>query len=498
MNPRKLVGYLGLVLLVLGGFMATSLPWAFVDAEHTGRLVPWAVAVAITLLAGAVGLFVGRGRGGGGSEGSQKDGPFETEITRREALVIVTLAWVLCSVFSALPFVLDGMTSGVVDALFEATAGFTTTGSTILTDIESNSLASLWWRSMLQWIGGMGIIVLFVAILPHVGSGGRRLFESEMPGPTKEQLRPRIRETGLALWRIYAGLTLGLFVLLYLLGLSGFDAACHALTTMASGGFSTKGASIAAFDSALVDVTITLFMLLAGTNFALYYALQRGAGLTAFRDREFGVYIGVFAVATAIVTASILSLHDGNVLLALRYGSFQVAAMLSSTGFSTDNFDVYPGLARVLLVGLMFMGGMGGSTAGGFKISRVVIALAAAVQEMRHAVHPRAIFSTRIGSRVIQPPVVASVLAMFVIAVVAMACSTLVLCGLGLGFQEGFSASLTCLFNMGPGLGELGPDSSFASVPDVGKLLLCFLMILGRLEFYTVLALFLPGFWRSR
>ena len=481
--------------MFLGAFMATSMLWFF-GSEDLSGLLPWATSVLVTVGCGTAAWLYGRTEPVRRSPREVTVARQRAEITRREALVIVTMSWLLGSLFSALPLLLDGMVSHPIDAIFEATSGFTTTGSTILSEIEGNSRPSLWWRSMIQWLGGMGIIVLFVAIFPTSGGGGRRLFQSETPGPEKEQLRPRIRQTGAALWRIYLGFTVALLLLLKLEGMSWFDSACHAFTTMATGGFSTKNASIAGFDSMAIDYTITVFMLFAGVNFGLYYALTRGGGLKSFIDRELGVYLSIFVVATIAVTASILQRHGGDVGAALRYGSFQVAALVTSTGFGTDDFDAYPHFARTVLICLIFIGGMGGSTAGGFKVSRLLIVLSTALQEVRHAVHPRGVFATRVGRRAVAEPVVRAAMGMFVISVVLLAVSTLALGLMGLPLEPAFSASLTCMFNSGPGLAELGPTQNFAGVPDAGKLLLSLLMIVGRLEFFTVLTLLLPGFWK--
>jgi len=484
----------GGVVLFLGLFMATSLIWVLLEPGQAG-LAAWVTAVSITVGCGGAAALYGK-RAGDKKHSHPRAITNTTDLSRREALAIVTLSWVFCSAFGALPMLLDGMTTHVVDALFEATSGFTTTGSTILGDIESNSRASLWWRSMIQWLGGMGIVVLFVAVFPQVGGGGRKLFHSEAPGPHKDQLRPRIRETGLILWRIYAGFTALLALILLLLGMTPFDALCHAFTTMATGGFSTRNSSIAAFDSAAIDAVITAFMLLAGVNFGLYFALTKKQGGDFFRDRELRVYFGIFAVATVIVTASIVELHDDSVLTALRYGSFQVAALVTSTGFGTDDFNIYPPLARSLLVFLIFVGGMGGSTAGGFKVSRMMIVVKTAAQEIRHAVHPRAVYATRLGSKAVEEPVIRAALGMFVLAVLLLAGTTLALTAMGIDLETAFSAAMTCLFNSGPGLNSLGPAGNFAEIPDLGKLMLSALMILGRLEFYTALALVLPGFWK--
>ena len=502
MQPTKIVRYLGTVVVILGACMATSLLWAWIDRADQDVVVPWLLSVVITVGVGAAAVLWGRNGAVRTSRIKSAHGrtPHDgLEITRREALVIVSLCWIVCGVFGGLPLLLDGMVGHPVDALFEATSGFTTTGSTILTDIEGNTRASLWWRSMIQWLGGMGIVVLFVAIFPQVGAGGRLLFESEAPGPTKDQLQPRIRETGAALWRIYLGLTVALAALLKLEGLSFFDAVCHAMTTMATGGFSTKNASVAGFDSWVVDGTITVFMLLAGVNFGIYYVLlRRKDGLRPLRDTELVAYLSIVVAATVVITLSLLDRFHGDVLLAFRYASFQVASLVTSTGFGTDDFNVYPPLARGLLLALMFVGGMGGSTAGGFKVSRALICARAAMQEIRHAVHPKAIFATRLGGRSIEDRVVRAALAMGVVATVLLVASTLALTAMGLEVETAFSAAMTAMFNSGPGLNELGPIGNFSQVPDVGKLLLAFLMVAGRLEFYTLLALLLPGFWRGR
>jgi trk system potassium uptake protein len=499
LKPSKLLFYLGLVLVVLGAFMATALPWTFLDSANPGSSMAWSLCVAVTLGCGLIAHLIGR-RSGSGDNSSWRDlsDSSGTEITRREAMLIVCMAWLMCIFFSAMPLLADGMVGGVVDALFEATSGITTTGSTVLTDIESSSRASLWWRSMIGWLGGMGIIVLFIAILPQAGSGGRRLFESEAPGPTKDQLRPRIRETGLTLWKIYSGMTVVLFAVLALEGMGLFDAACHAMTTIATAGFSTRSESIGAFNSPLIEMTIALFMVLAGVNFGLYYAVRSRRDLGALRDRELGAYIAILLGATLVITLGLLERSQGDVLEALRYALFQVAATVSTTGYSSDDFNLYPNHCRMLFLLLMFVGAMGGSTGGGFKVSRLLIILSTSFQEIRHGLHPRAVFSTRLGSRLIESRVVATVTAMFVIAVVGLCLGTFALTAMGLEFETALSATITALFNGGPALNELGPAGNFSSVPAAGKLLLSGLMLVGRLEFYTVLALLLPEFWRHR
>ncbi len=499
MKPLKLLSYLGLVLIVLGAFEATAIPWTLLDSSNPGSLKVWSLCVAVTLGCGLLAHLVGR-RAGVDKNSSWRDlsAGASSEITRREAMLIVCMSWVMCILFSALPLLLDGMVSSPIDALFEATSGITTTGSTVLTDVESSSRAALWWRSMIQWLGGMGIIVLFIAILPQAGSGGRRLFESEAPGPTKDQLRPRIRETGLTLWKIYLGMTLVLFVILALEGMGVFDAACHAMTTIATAGFSTRAESIGAFNSPLIEMTIALFMILAGVNFGLYYALRSGRGWSVLRDRELGAYLAILLGATLLVGVSLLERSSGNGIEAFRLALFQVASTVSTTGYSSDDFNLYPNHCRMLFLLLMFVGAMGGSTGGGFKVSRLLIIMTTTFQEIRHGLHPRAVFSTRLGSRLIDDRVVATVTAMFVVAAAGLVLGTFALTVMGLELETALAASITALFNGGPALNELGPAGNFSSVPDPGKLLLSGLMLLGRLEFYTVLAVLLPEFWRHR
>ncbi len=492
MHAARVGRAIGLVILVLGGFMATSLGWALADGG-VAEAVPWLVCVAITAGTGAVLAWTCRPR----AEASARAVRAASVLTRREALVIVVGSWVAGSVFSALPMIAVGMAPNLVDALFEATSGFTTTGSTILTDIESNTRAALWWRSMIQWLGGMGIIVLFVAVFPQVGGGGRKLFESEAPGPTVDVVRPRFRETGLALWRLYTAFTVVLAVLLVALGVGLFDAICHAFTTIATAGFSTRNQSIAAFDSAAVEMTIVAFMLMAGVNFGLWFRLGRGGSIKEFlRDGELRVYGAMVVFGTAVIAVSILPLHEGDLLAALRYGSFTVASMVTTTGYATNDYGTYPDHARVLLLVGMLVGAMGGSTGGGFKVSRAMIVVKTAYVEIRRTVHPRGTFVTRLGGKPVPDPVVRAALGMLVLTLSLVAASTFALDAMGMDGYSAFGASMTALLNNGPGLGTVGPSGNFAHVPDAGKLLLTALMLVGRLEFYTVLALLLPGFWR--
>jgi len=499
MAPRKLLGTLGIVLFVLSVFMATALPWAWLDSGIAG-LAPWLVAISLTLGPGLLLALWGRprqerwrNRPGRAAGRHQED-----ELSRREALAVVALSWVLCGIFGGLPFLTTGMVDTPTDAIFEAVSGVTTTGSTILSDIEGQSRAALWWRSLLQWLGGMGIIVFFLAIFPQAGGSGRKLFDGEVPGPEKDKLRPRIAETSAVLWRIYGGLTALAALVYFFEGMSFHDAICHAFTTLATGGFSTKDASIAGFDSPLIEVTVILFMCVGGINFGLYFALLRKRTLRVFADAEFLLYVSALAVLTGIVTAALLAGTTGDPVEVFRDAAFQVVSTATSTGFSTADFVLWPAFTHVLILLLMFVGGMAGSTAGGFKLSRLMITFGHLSQEIRRSIHPRAVFTTRIGTRAVPDRVVRSVLSLFALAMITLGLGTAALSLLGLPLTEAFSSTLSAFSNAGPGLGSVGPSGNFGTLPAAGKMLLAALMIVGRLEFFTALAVLTPGFWAGR
>lgn len=498
MDLRKVIGTLGVVVFVLAVFMSTSLPWVWFDEGRAG-LRPWAVAIGLT---GGIGLLLalwGRPRK---ERWRRRRGVLHAdegqEFSRREALAVVALSWILCGLFGALPLLLSGMVDSPVDAFFESVSGVTTTGSTILTDIEASSRGALWWRSLMQWLGGMGIIVFFLAIFPQAGGSGRKLFEGEVPGPEKEQLRPRIAETSAILWRIYGGLTAVACLLYYLAGMTLFDAICHAFTTLASGGFSTKNLSIASFNSPLIEATATVFMLLAGVNFALYFGLLRRRTLKPLRDPELIFFLSGLAIAIGLLTFTLLPTYSGNLLEAFRYASFQTVSIATSTGYGTADFALWPPFTHILLLTLMFVGGMAGSTSGGFKISRIMIILNQLAQELRRAIHPRGVFTTRIGGRPIPDHVVRAVLTLLALNVLTLSVGSALMTLLGLPAEEAISATLTAFANGGPGLGSVGPGGHFGAIPDAAKILMALLMVVGRLEFFTAFALLTRGFWTGR
>jgi len=419
-------------------------------------------------------------------------------LTRRDAIVVTSMVWLFSGAFGALPFMIDAHMSPV-DAFFEAISGFTTTGATVVTQIESGlSLPLLLWRSLTQWLGGMGIIVLFVAIFPGLGAGGKHLFRAEVPGPTPDWLRPRITETAFYLWAMYFGLTVAQILSLMVCGVSWFEAICHTFTTLSTGGFSTRDASIAAFESPAVEMVIVVFMLLAGGNFGLYYAALRARRVgVLLRSTEFRAYTGIVVVTFLGITATNIGVHGGSVVQSARYSIFTVATFLTSTGYTTEDYMLSGVPALMLIVLIMFIGGSAGSTAGGIKVSRVVVTLKAMYADIKHQVRPNLVQVVRLGRTPQPTETLVEVLAFVCIFFCCLGASTLAITVLEQTATVGsaFGASLSALSNMGPAPYHVGPDN-FAAYGDVSKLIFSFDMVLGRLEFLTLLALGLPEVWR--
>jgi len=480
MNFRTIAKLLGLLLAGISMFMATALIPAFIS-DGTRSVVTFSITTFLTAGVGFWLFIMGRKEKG--------------SIHAREAVAVVTLGWFAVSFLGGLPFLIDGTFINPVDAFFESTSGFTTTGSSVMTDIESASKSILYWRSLTQWLGGMGIIVLFIAILPQLGVGARHMFRSEVPGPITEGLKPKLKHTSATLWKIYLGLTGLMFVSLVLAGMDVFDAICHSLTCMATGGFSTKNASIAHYDSTAIHIIVTVFMLFAGINFGLYYLLARRRVKEFYADTEFRVYIIVNVVAMLLIAVSILGRHP-DFLKALQYASFQTLAVSTTTGFATDNFDLYPPFVKFLMVVLMFMGGSAGSTAGGMKISRIIILIKAGYNEIYKAFHPHAVFTVKVGKQVIDDSVIRSVLVFFGVFILSFVVGTLVMASMGLDMATASTSVVATLANIGPGLAKVGAIENYSFIPWEGKLFLSFLMILGRLELFTVLVLLVPDFWK--
>jgi trk system potassium uptake protein TrkH len=423
--------------------------------------------------------------------------PAQRELNHRQGMAIVGISWAAAGALGGLPLYLTGDFATFTDAVFESVSGFTTTGASVLTNVEAAQKCVLFWRALTHWLGGMGFIVLSVAILPFVGVGGMQLFKAEVPSPTPDRLAPRITDTASVLWKVYAAITAAEVLLLLAGGVDWFDAVCQSFATMATGGFSTRNASVAGFGSQYVEVVVTIFMILAGMNFTLHFQMfwQRRWGAW-WRNQEWRFYMGLWAGCGLVIAAGLYFVTDRGIWESLRHAAFQSATILTTTGFATDDYSLWPPLSLALLVGLMFVGGSAGSTGGGPKVMRVMVVLKQARAEFRRLLHPRVVAPVRLEGHSLERGVVNSVWGFMGLY---MACFLLVGVGLAVLGQDlvtSFSASIACLGNIGPGLGSVGPAAHYADLPILGKWLLSLAMIVGRLEVYTVLILFLPEFWR--
>ena len=481
MNWRAPVRFLGRLLLVLAVAELVPIVVCLAYGEGKAAMAFFATA-AITGVAGQA-LTMVRDQ-----EGS--------EIYRREGILIVVGGWVFASMVGALPYLLSGAIPHPVDALFESASGFTTTGASVLTDIESAGHGVLFWRSFSQWLGGMGIIVLFVALLPELGPGARFLYKLEVPGPTAETLRPRVRDTASSLWQIYLWLSLVQAVLLMVAGLDLYDALTHTFSTMSTGGFSPRNASAAAF-SPLVQWILIVFMVIAGANFSLYYGLWSARGRNLVGDPEFRIYIGIIVGVSVLITVNLLLHHTyENPGLAFLDSMFQVVSILTTTGFATADFDLWPNVSRIWLVALMFVGGCAGSTAGGQKIMRLVVGVKSAFREVRLIFSPSTVLAIFVGGKAVPNSVVRSVAGFFILYLSSWVVGTLLLTVGGLDLETSATASIATLGNIGPGLHAVGPTENFAFFSSWQKLVMVMLMLLGRLEVYAIAAVMTRSFWR--
>lgn len=416
-------------------------------------------------------------------------------LSKRDGYLVVTLGWVSMSLFGTLPYLISGEIPNFTDAFFETMSGFTTTGASILNDIESMGHGILMWRSLTQWIGGMGIIVLTVAILPLLGIGGMQLFVAEAPGITPDKLKPRITDTAKRLWLIYLGLTVLEGILLKIGGMSYFDAINHALTTMATGGFSTKQASVAYYSSPFIQYVIIIFMFLAGTNFTLTYFGLHGRLGKVWRDEEFRYYFGFTTGFAVLITIVVYLVTENSFEASFRDSLFQLVSIVTTTGFVTADYTSWAPLITVVFFMLMFIGASAGSTAGGVKIVRHVILLKNSVMELRRQIHPAAVLPVRLNKSAVTSEITFNIMAFMIIYFMVFALGSILISALGYDFNTAIGAVATSLGNIGPGFGKVGPMDNFAFISAPGKWILSFLMLLGRLELFTVLILFTPYYW---
>ncbi len=500
---RKLVFHtLGNLLICLAGTMLLPLLigiyYYYSTDEPKADMLAFAYATVITLCTGLILRFTIK--------------PPDPELGIREGFAIVALGWVFVALFGSIPYQLGGVfaaegRSSLVEfsfSYFESMSGFSTTGATTLTEIEGLSHAMLFWRSFSHWLGGMGIVVLAVAILPMLGVGGMQLFRAEAPGPQTERLTPRIAQTAKLLWGVYILLSLIETLLLWAGKMTLFDALCHTFGTMATGGFSTKNDSIAHFNSVYIETVITVFMFLAGTNFALHYRALRGEVKGYFKDTEFRFYCVVILISILLVSWNIVRFTnvDGDVPYnsvwdSIRYGAFQVLSITTTTGYGTADFEMWPALSQFILVTLMFYGGCAGSTGGGMKQLRFLLLIKQSGAEIKRLIFPHAVLPVRVNDRVVPPEVLTHVLGFFFFFIGIFAIVTCIMATLGLDLITAAGCTIATMGNIGPGLGDVGPIDNYAHIPSIGKFILTFCMLLGRLEIYTVLILFSPNYWKK-
>ncbi|MDA0196190.1 MAG: TrkH family potassium uptake protein [Bacteroidetes bacterium] len=482
-NYPIIASFFGYLLLLNGFFMLTCLPFSVYYEE--GDHVPILWAAIVTLSSGFLLVYFTKN-------------PKSKDLKKRDGYLVVTLGWLIMSFFGTLPYLFSDAIPTLTDAFFETISGYSTTGASILHDVESVPKGILFWRSLTQWIGGMGIIVLTVAILPLLGIGGMQLFVAEAPGISPDKLQPRIKETAKRLWLIYIGLTLAETLILWFEDMTFFDAINHSLTTMATGGFSTKNASIAYFQSPFIHYTIVLFMFLAGTNFTITYLALHGEFKKVIQNEEFRFYTG-FCVAVAIMIAlGIILISNSPLERAFRNGLFQVVSIITTTGYVTADFTAWSPFITVVFFILMFIGGSAGSTAGGVKIVRHVVLIKNSILEFKRQIHPTAVIPVRLNKKAVDKDITFTVLAFIMIYISIFATGSVIMAMIGVDFETALGSVATCLGNIGPGIGAVGPMDNFAQIPDLGKWFLSGLMLLGRLELFTVLILFTPYFWRRQ
>ncbi|MDD8016325.1 MAG: TrkH family potassium uptake protein [Acidobacteriota bacterium] len=479
MNIPAIGRVLGLLILSIGFFMA----FPAVFAWHYGGndLASILISSALSLAGGALMFLVFRPK---------------RELRLRDSFAVVVLGWILASAIGALPFYLSGAMPSFTDAFFESMSGFTTTGATVLLRVEDMPHGLLFWRSLTHWLGGMGIIILSLAILPMMGTGGMQLYRAEVTGPMPDKITPRIKETAMALWGIYVLLTILEAVLLMAAGLNLFDSLCHTFGSMATGGFSTRTASIGGFDSLLVELIVIAFMFIAGINFALHHRGLRGRPSTYWKSEEFRFYCGILIVFSVILAADNLITGAYKAGEALRVSIFQTVSITTTTGFATADFGRWSTSAQLILLLLMFVGGCAGSTGGSIKVIRIMILFKQGMVEIRKLLHPRAVIPVRVDGRAVPAGIVINILGFMLLYMGLVIAATFALTLMGLDLISAFSAVASSIGNIGPGLGAVGPASNFQHVPLAGKWILSFCMLAGRLEIYTVLVLFTRDFWK--
>jgi len=478
MRVRSVLHLQGYLLLFCAFFMLPSVPWAFYYSEKSWPQL--LLSAGITAVAGVALL---------------RFTDLNEQLRLREGFAVVSFAWLLFSSFGALPYWLTGSIPNLTDALFETVSGFTTTGASILADIEALPHGVLFWRSMTHWIGGIGIVVMSLTILPLLGVGGMQLYKAEAAGPTADKLTPRVTQTAKILWGVYAALTALQTVLLLLGGMSLFDALCTSFGTVASGGFSPRNASIAYYNSSYIDWVVIIFMVAAGTNFALHYRFATGNFRSYAEDREFHFFVGSLVVASLLVLAGAWSVYDDK-LAAVRDSIFVVTSLHTSTGFGLADYESWSNGAQFVLLVIMIIGGSAGSTSGGLKVVRVYLVFKYIASEFTRVLHPQAVVPARIRGVAVPRDVMTNVLGYFAVYLIAIGFGSFLVTSTGPDWMTSISAVVSSLGGVGPGMAAAGPFDNYGALADPAKWVLIACMLLGRLEFFTLLVLFSPAYWR--
>ncbi len=481
MHFRLIGNVLGALILFVGLAMLLPLGVSLIYAEGDAKAL--LISLSITTLSGLI-LY-------GLTRGSTK------EIGNKDGFAIVALGWICACLFGSLPYLFSGSLGSFVDCYFESASGFTTTGATVITFIERLPHGILFWRSLTHWLGGMGIILLSLAILPFLGIGGMQLYKAEVPGPVVDKLAPRVRETARTLWKVYVGLSALEATFLLMGGMGWFEALCHTFGTMATGGFSTKSTSIGFYRSAYFEIVIIFFMLVAGANFSLHYQFLKGKFSVFWRSAEFRFYMMVIMICITLVTINLRLDFHYNLSESLRYASFQVSSIVTTTGYTTADFGSWPSFSQYLLLILMFVGGCAGSTGGSIKCLRNLLLLKQGYRELYRHIHPRAVVPIKLGGKVVPPGVMESIWGFFLLYIFFFVAASIIMAILGLDLVSAIASVAASLGNIGPGLGLVGPANNYAHIPFIGKWVLVFCMLLGRLEIYTVIILLVPEFWRK-
>jgi trk system potassium uptake protein TrkH len=474
---------LGSLTICIG--LCMLLPLGFSFYYRDGSALPLITSAAITAGVGLCLYLLFRN--------SQAKGA----ISHREGMAITTLGWVAACLFGALPFYFSGVLPRPVDCIFETVSGFTTTGASVIRDVEILAPGILFWRSLTHWLGGLGIVVLGLAILPFLGVGGMQLYKAEVPGPVVDKLKPRLKDTAMILWKVYVAFTVAETILLLLGGMNLLDALCHTFGTLATGGFSTKNNSIGFYNSVYIDVVVTVFMLLGGINFALHFQFFRGKPLAMWRDPEFRFFMGFWLLLTLIISLNCWGQTYASFWKSLQYASFTVASITTTTGYATGNFEIWPPLSLCLLLLCMVVGASVGSTGGSIKCMRIMVVLKHGYRELIRLIHPRAVVPLKMGQQAVPPEIFASIAGFIFLYLGLAAVSMFLVAACGVDLVTTFSSVMACIGNVGPGLGEVGPMDNYAGMPEFAKWILALDMLLGRLEIYTVIILFVPRFYKK-